>query len=160
MPSTVVISGPSCSSATQLIASMVQLRVGTPSTSTVHAPHDESSHPRLDPVKSNSWRRTSSSSSLDSIASSCLRPFTRSSMSSFFIGSKIPSAARDLYSLVASEVHASDLRVASSLLYDLPSAPIAVNCLFRINRSPQILKVLMAIGLPRFARDFRKPQYP
>src|SRR5579864_204504 len=79
------MSGPSFSSAAQLIASMVQLRVGTPSTSTVHAPQDESSQPRLDPVKSNSWRRTSSSSSLGSIANSYFRPFTRSSISSFFM---------------------------------------------------------------------------
>src|SRR3981081_1480088 len=85
MPSTVVMSGPSSSSEAQLIASMVQLSVGTPSTSTVHAPQDESSHPRFDPVKSSSWRRTSSSSSLGPMASSCLRPFTRSSMSSFFM---------------------------------------------------------------------------
>src|SRR3954447_18839000 len=92
MPSTVVISGPSCSSAAQLMASMVQLSDGTPSTSTVHAPHDESSHPRFDPVRSISWRKTSSSSSLGSMASSCLRPFTRSSMSSFFIVSEVPNA--------------------------------------------------------------------
>src|SRR4029077_19480010 len=85
MPSTVVMSGPSCSSAAQLMASMVQLSVGTPSTRTVHAPQEESSQPRFDPVRSSSWRSTSSSSSLGSIASSYLRPFTRSSMSSFFM---------------------------------------------------------------------------
>src|SRR5262249_18782513 len=78
-------SGADCSSAAWLIASAVQLSVGTPSTSTVQAPQDESSQPRLEPVSCNSWRRTSSSSSLGSIASSCLRPFTRSSMSSFFM---------------------------------------------------------------------------
>src|SRR5215469_4235912 len=85
MPSTVVTSGAAPPLAAQLMASMVQLKVGTPSTSTVHAPQEESSQPRLDPVSCNSWRRTSSSSSLGSIASSCLRPFTRSSMSSLFM---------------------------------------------------------------------------
>src|SRR5215471_11128189 len=85
MPSTVVISGVTAPLDEQLIASMVQLRTGTPSTSTVHAPQDESSHPRLEPVNSSSWRSTSKSNSLGSMASSCLRPFTRNSMSSLFI---------------------------------------------------------------------------
>src|SRR5215472_10078499 len=86
MPSTVVISAAGEPFAAQLMASMVQLSVGTPSTSTVQAPQEESSHPRLEPVSCNSWRNTSSSNSLGSMASSCLRPFTRSSISSFFMG--------------------------------------------------------------------------
>src|SRR5215472_7850658 len=85
MPSTVVISGVTAPLDEQLMASIVQLRTGTPSTSTVHAPQDESSHPRLEPVNSSSWRSTSKSNSLGSMASSCRRPFTRSSMSSLFM---------------------------------------------------------------------------
>src|SRR5215472_3415965 len=85
MPSTVVISaGPDPLSA-QLMASIVQLSVGTSSTNTVQAPQEESSQPRLDPVSCNSCRRTSSNSSLGSMATSCLRPFTRSSINSFFM---------------------------------------------------------------------------
>src|SRR6266481_5149519 len=56
-----------------------------PSISTVHAPQEESSQPRFDPVSCSSVRSTSSSSSLGSMASSYPRPFTRSSMSSFFM---------------------------------------------------------------------------
>src|SRR5262249_33579426 len=61
--------------------------MGTSSICTVHAPHEESSHPRLEPVSCRSCRKASSRSLLGSIASSCNRPLTRSSMSCFFIRS-------------------------------------------------------------------------
>src|ERR1700704_2272197 len=77
----VVISCPS-----QLAASIVQDIMAVPSTSTVQAPHDESSQARLEPVSPIFCRSTSSKSALDSIASSCGRPLIRSSTSSFFIG--------------------------------------------------------------------------
>src|SRR5271167_1343545 len=64
---------------------MVHESIGMPSTCTVHAPQEESSQARLEPVKSRSWRKTSSSSLFGSIPSSCVRPLTCSSMSSFFI---------------------------------------------------------------------------
>src|SRR4051794_24181980 len=83
-----------------LTASRVQARDGTPSTSTVQAPQEESSHPRLEPVNWRSRRRTSSSNSLGSTASSCRRPFTRSSISSFFMDCFSvlhPELARDPY---------------------------------------------------------------
>src|SRR5207244_4450096 len=79
-PSIVVISCPS-----QLAASMVQESMGVPSSSTVQAPHEESSQPLLEPVSCRSWRSASSSTLLGSIASSCERPLIRNSMSSFFI---------------------------------------------------------------------------
>src|SRR5262249_36187372 len=82
MPSTVTISAPLPFSPAKLIASAVQLSVGTPSTSTVQAPQEESSQPRLEPVRSSCCLNTSSSNSLGSTAISCVRPFTRSSISS------------------------------------------------------------------------------
>src|SRR5208282_6773484 len=85
MPSTVVISGPS-----QLKASSVQASIGVPSTSTVQAPQEESSQPRFEPVRPRSRRNTSSSSAFGSMASSWVRPLTRSSMSSFFTEIRLP----------------------------------------------------------------------
>src|SRR5260370_16434431 len=78
----VVMSWPS-----QLAASSVHESMETPSTSTVHAPQQESSHPRLEPVRSRSLRNTSSSNELGSIATSCMRPLILSSTRSFFIPS-------------------------------------------------------------------------
>src|SRR3954447_16792014 len=64
-PSIVVISCPS-----QLAASNVQDIIATPSTSTVQAPQDESSHPRFEPVSSRSCRKTSRRIELGSTATS------------------------------------------------------------------------------------------
>src|ERR1017187_5512834 len=89
MPSTVVISHP-----WTLAASMVHASIGTPSTCTVQAPQEESSHPRFDPVRSKSCRSTSSSRLLGCTANSWLRPLTRSSMSSFFMA-HIPLVKRN-----------------------------------------------------------------
>src|SRR3954468_24211528 len=87
-PSMVVISIDSgvSSSLAQLAASMVQASDGTPFTCTVQAPHEESSQPRFEPVSPRSSRKVSSSSFDGSMASSWVRPLTRSDMSSFFIG--------------------------------------------------------------------------
>src|SRR5258706_1280365 len=63
---------------------MVQLSTGTPSSWMVQAPQEDSSHPRLEPVRPRSSLRTSSRSLLGSTASSYRRPLTRSSMSSLF----------------------------------------------------------------------------
>jgi len=44
--------------------------MATPSISTVHAPHDDSSHPRFEPVNPKSSRNTSNSNALGSMANS------------------------------------------------------------------------------------------
>ena len=75
----VVISCPS-----ELAAKSVQESMETPSTSTVQAPQEESSHPRLDPVRSRSLRNTSSSNELGSIANSQEPDF---GLSLWFLGS-------------------------------------------------------------------------
>src|SRR5215471_13566213 len=64
---------------------MVHASIGTPSTWTVHAPQDESSQARFEPVRPNSWRSTSSNRAFGCTASSCVRLFTRNSINSFFI---------------------------------------------------------------------------
>src|ERR1700690_2923120 len=101
MPSTVRIFCPS-----QLAASMVQAYIGTPSTCTVHAPQEESSQPRLLPVRLRFWRRESSNNLLGSQANSCGRPLTSRVSRTFFIdtlreGGQV-SAARNLRRFLAS----------------------------------------------------------
>src|SRR5437763_14759481 len=72
------------SSLAQLAASIVQASDGTPFTCTVHAPQEESSQPRFEPVSPRSSRKVSSSSFEGSMASSWVRPLTRSEINSFF----------------------------------------------------------------------------
>src|SRR4051812_40885378 len=72
------------SSLAQLAPSMVQASDGTPFTWTVHAPQEESSQPRFEPVSPKSSRNVSSSSFEGSMASSWVRPLTRNEISSFF----------------------------------------------------------------------------
>src|SRR5258708_7511128 len=64
---------------------MVQESMGVPSTSTVQAPQDESSHPRLEPVRSSSRRSASSRSRFGSMAISYERRLTRRVRSCFFM---------------------------------------------------------------------------
>ena len=76
--STVVTSAPS-----SCAANIRHARVGSPSTSTVHAPHAPCSQPAWAPVRASSSRRKSSSSVRGSTSTSCAVPLTVTAMRIF-----------------------------------------------------------------------------
>src|SRR5580765_800550 len=123
---------------------MVQESIGTPSTCTVQAPQEESSQPRLEPVSCRSWRNASSSNLLGSMANSYRRPLILSSINSFFIFNRGPSA-------ISRQPNPVPLKADGSMKASISKIRLCGKCMLLHAKilhpaAAQLIHVLAAVG--------------